>query len=108
VGLARPEPFRASSARVRVVGPSELPEVDRRAVQDGTVELILQEPAGRRLEDRVLDVLRIVQVARDSGFETCHVELGGTGDRGPRRVPDRVPAPRRRRAARAWTRRLAA
>jgi len=53
-------------ARVRVVGPCELPEIDRRAVEAGAVELVYQEPAGRRLEDRVLDVLRVCQLAAEN------------------------------------------
>ncbi len=50
-------------ARIRVVGPCELPEVDPAALQPGETEFVFQSPAGRRLEDRVLDVLRICQVA---------------------------------------------
>ena len=52
--------------RVRVVGPCDRPEIDRRAVEDGTPEFVFQEPAGRRLEDRVLDVLRVCQLAAES------------------------------------------
>ncbi|MBK7878851.1 MAG: hypothetical protein IPJ77_24595 [Planctomycetes bacterium] len=50
-------------ARIRVVGPCELPEVDARNLGPGETEFVFQSPAGRRLEDRVLDVLRICQVA---------------------------------------------
>ncbi len=53
-------------ARIRVVGPCELPEVDPAALQPGETEFVFQSPAGRRLEDRVLDVLRICQVATQS------------------------------------------
>ncbi len=51
------------AARVRVVGPSDLPHIDREAIENGWTEFVLQEPAGRKLEDRVLDVLRVCQLA---------------------------------------------
>ena len=51
------------SARIRMVGPCSLPEIDRRVVADGATEFVFQELAGRRLEDRVLDVLRVCQLA---------------------------------------------
>ncbi len=51
------------AARIRTVGPSERPEVDPSVVCSGTAEFVFQEPAGRRLEDRVLDALRICKVA---------------------------------------------
>lgn len=49
--------------RVRVVGPSDLPHIDPRVIENGESEFVLQEPAGRKLEDRVLDVLRICRLA---------------------------------------------
>ncbi len=52
-----------SVVKVRVVGPCELPHVDATALDGGTAEFVLQLPAGRRLEDRVLDVLRVCQLA---------------------------------------------
>ena len=62
--LARSDWHKGSRpALIRVVGPCERPEVDNRTLEAGTTELILQEPAGRRLCDRVLDVLRITQMA---------------------------------------------
>lgn len=57
-------------ARLRVVGPSELPHVDREAVERGEAEFVFQEPAGRKLEDRVLDVLRVYRVAADTRGES--------------------------------------
>jgi hypothetical protein len=54
------------SARIRMVGPCALPEIDRQVVADGATEFVFQEPAGRRLEDRVLDVLRVCQLASSS------------------------------------------
>lgn len=53
-------------ARIRIVGPCELAEIDRSRIDAGECEFVFQEPAGRRLEDRVLDVLRICQVATQS------------------------------------------
>ena len=37
--------------------------------KEGQAEFVIQVPAGRKLEDRVLDVLRVVRVALD----TCHL-----------------------------------
>lgn len=50
-------------ARVRVVGPCDLPAIDLDTRERGGTEFVLQVPAGRRLEDRVLDVLRVCQLA---------------------------------------------
>lgn len=74
-GLRARSRFGTSAARVRVVGPSDLPEIDRRAIERGEVEFVFQEPAGRRLEDRVLDVLRVCQVAVEVGTPAARVEL---------------------------------
>lgn len=52
-------------ARIRVVGPCEAPQVDPEAIHPGEIEFVLQFPAGRRLEDRVLDLLRLCQVAAE-------------------------------------------
>ena len=53
-------------ARIRIVGPSDLPEIDRDTIVNGECEFVFQEPAGRKLEDRVLDVLRICRLAAES------------------------------------------
>lgn len=53
----------AQPAEIRVIGPADRPVVDRHALEGGIAQLIFQEPAGRRLPDRVLDVLRIAQMA---------------------------------------------
>ena len=46
------------------------------AVLDGCLDFVWQIPAGRRLEDRVLDVLRVWQVAvHYSGLEPSKVRL---------------------------------
>jgi hypothetical protein len=65
-----------SAARVRMVGPCELPEIDRQAIQECGTEFVFQEPAGRRLEDRVLDVLRVCQLASsEENIDTERVRL---------------------------------
>jgi hypothetical protein len=76
-GLRARSRFGSASARVRAVGPSELPQFDRQAVEQGLEEFIFQEPAGRRLADRVLDVLRVCQVAAEVGGRASQVQLAG-------------------------------
>lgn len=67
VGLAGRSTFHRShyTARVRLRGPAEDLLVDADLVATGTADVVLQTPAGRRLEDRVLDLLRVCEVARD-------------------------------------------
>jgi hypothetical protein len=50
-------------ARIRTLRACDPPSVDVESVRSGTSELLLQFPAGRRLEDRVLDVLRCCELA---------------------------------------------
>ena len=46
------------------------------AINDGCLDFVWQIPAGRRLEDRVLDVLRVWQVAvHYSGMDPSEVRL---------------------------------
>ena len=52
-------------ARVRMVCHDQTLEVDREAICDGFFDIVIQEPEGRRLEDRVLDVMRACQTASD-------------------------------------------
>lgn len=83
-GLRARSRFGSQSARVRVVGPSDLPKIDSAAVLRGEAEFVFQEPAGRRLEDRVLDVLRVCHLAGEVSSSTAHVELvPPTGGRAP-------------------------
>jgi len=60
--LFHPDPFGAS---VRLVAAPARPEVDVAVVAEGHVEWVLQVPAGRRLEDRVLDLVRVREVAAE-------------------------------------------
>ena len=46
--------------------------VDWSAVEDGTVEVLFEYPPERRLEDRVLDVIRVFQAA-------CSIDAGEAG-----------------------------
>jgi len=70
--------------RLRVVPAERIPEIDRQAVAGGVIEYVLQFPAGRRLEDRVLDVVRICELAAArAGVEPCEVQLYS-----PSGVPD--------------------
>lgn len=58
------------------------PTFDWERVLEGEVQMVLPQPASRRLEDRVLDMVRIVGAARRlTGLETSRIELlGDTGD----------------------------
>lgn len=52
-----------NTVRLRLAAPEHPLEVDLTAVRSGVVEYVLAFPAGRKLEDRVLDVLRVVELA---------------------------------------------
>ena len=73
-------------ARIRLAGPCEPLQVDHRVVEAGTCEFVLQEQAGRKLEDRVLDVIQLFRLVRSfqgvDGAKVClHVsETGRTPD----------------------------
>jgi hypothetical protein len=63
-------------AKIRLIGPCELPEIDRRLREDGWAQFVLQSPAGRRLEDRVLDLVLVCQLARSTeGIDPERIEL---------------------------------
>jgi hypothetical protein len=73
-------------ARIRMVGPAERPEVDSHALERGEADVVFQEPPGRRLEDRVLDVVRICQLAQDTeGVDRGRIHFISPTDR---REPD--------------------
>lgn len=75
-------------ARIRSVGPTELPQLDPEAVENGYAEIVYQEPAGRRLEDRVLDALRMRRLAaRSEGVDADRVGFQHDSDR---RLPDEL------------------
>ncbi len=85
--LARPEWHEGRRpARIRMVGPAERPEIDSTALEQGEAEVVFQEPPGRRLEDRVLDVVRICKLAQDTeGVDRAQIHF--ISPRG-RREPD--------------------
>ena len=67
---------RPRGARVRFIDSSDLPEIDIEPIAEGKLDLVFQAPPGRKLEDRVLDVLRIWQVvAAQSGLGSDAMEL---------------------------------
>jgi hypothetical protein len=69
-------PIAHQQVMVRLVGPCESPDLDREAMSDGATEFVFQEPAGRRLEDRVMDLLRVCQIAAaQEGRPTRDVRL---------------------------------
>ncbi|MEC8493898.1 MAG: hypothetical protein VXZ39_03175 [Planctomycetota bacterium] len=66
------EPWRAV---VRSVGPAARPTIDSKLIQDGTAEFVFQEPAGRRLADRVVDVMQICRLAMETtGIDGVEVQ----------------------------------
>jgi hypothetical protein len=76
----------ALPARLRVVGPAEPVGIAADDVEGDFVAFVLQEPPGRRLEDRVLDVVRLCRVAAlMDGVAADRIELRN-GARGP--TPD--------------------
>ncbi len=87
-GLRGHSPFHLTPrrARVHLVGAFERPIVSVDAVTEGCTDFVFQTPAGRRLEDRVLDVLRLCQlVASTSELGLEDIELTAP-DKGP--MPD--------------------
>ena len=64
-GLRGGSPFHpvANGAWIREANSCDLPEICLDAITDGCLDYVWQIPAGRKLEDRVLDVLRVWQVA---------------------------------------------
>jgi hypothetical protein len=63
--------------RIRNCGPADLPEIDESTLRHDQAEFVMQEPAGRRLADRVLDVINLYQVAKNTpGIDRTEVSLG--------------------------------
>jgi hypothetical protein len=76
-GLRATSPFHPApkGACVREVPATELPEINLDFVAEGQVDFVFQIPPGRRLEDRVLDLVRVYQVAVHSGVEPAQIRL---------------------------------
>ena len=75
--LARCPLFQqARPVRLRMIGPCDAPAIDRDCIEAGSADLVLQVPAGRRLEDRVLDVLRVFEVIESlEGVDPTRIAL---------------------------------
>jgi hypothetical protein len=52
-------------AALRVLNASEVPRIDPKVVELGQTQFVIQMPPGRRLVDRVLDTLRLRQIAAE-------------------------------------------
>jgi len=69
----------AQPASLRMVSAVQMPTIDVASVENGCTEFVVQVPPGRRLEDRVLDALRLAEVAANFahvdpervGFDCC-------------------------------------
>lgn len=79
-------PAGRQQARIRIAEEGCDAEIDRGAVCRGAVEFVLRRPADRRLEDRVLDVLRVCELAAaDEDLDPRQVRLVAPGEE---REPD--------------------
>jgi len=68
-------------ARIRLVESCQRPEPEFAAIAGGEIDFVYQVPAGRRLEDRVLDCLRVFRVATDyPEIEPRHIRFEGQTD----------------------------
>ena len=64
-------------AIVRSVPAGTEPRVDLDTVRSGSAELVFEEPRGRALPDRVLDVVRVSQIAlRTQGIDRLQIHFG--------------------------------
>jgi hypothetical protein len=79
-GLRGQSPFHFApkGAVIREVSWCDLPQVCQETITDGKVDFVFPVAPGRRLEDRVLDLLRVFQVAVNySRVELANVKLCG-------------------------------
>lgn len=85
-GLKGSSPFHdiPKGVCLREVAAHEPVEVSLDVILEGRVDLVFQVLAGRRLQDRVLDVIRARQVAENCGVSPDQIELvTGVGIRQP-------------------------
>ncbi len=69
---------------VREFDGADAPTISLEPVYEGCVDFAMQVKPGRRLEDRVLDVLRVLQAAPGiCGIEPSKVHLRAGGDKEP-------------------------
>lgn len=57
--------FPRPEVHLELVDSLERPRLDWDAIADGQPQLAVEATPGRRLEDRVLDLLRVIQAARE-------------------------------------------
>ena len=57
--------FPRPELHLELVSDLDRPRLDWDAIADGQPQLAVERIAGRRLEDRVLDLLRVIQAARE-------------------------------------------
>lgn len=68
-------------ARVSFVSACQPVSIDVETVQQGRTEFVVQMPVGRRLEDRVLDGLRLIALASNfENVDSARVRFSGQGD----------------------------
>ena len=81
-GLRGQSPFHPAprGAQVRQVGPDEPLAPDLEAIAGGLADFVYRREPGRRLEDRVLDALRVWQAARNLGVEPADIRFAHPGD----------------------------
>lgn len=86
-GLRASSPFHSPprGATIREVPHGQLPSTDCAFVAEGMVDIVFQVPAGRRLEDRVLDLVRVYQMALESGVQPTSISMVPPD---PEHVPD--------------------
>lgn len=91
-GLRAVNPFHPEVERVRIraFDAAQLPGIDVEALVEGPAEFVYQVPAGRKLEDRVLDALRVVELAITTfelGIDAIELLSVSSGS-GKGRLPD--------------------
>ncbi len=63
--------------RVRSVGPGQALTIDTATLEQGVAEFVFEQPSGRRLKDRVLDVVAVVRMAQQlRGIDAKRTNLG--------------------------------
>ncbi len=77
--------------RVRLTSCLETQPLDWAAIEDGTPEVLFQRPDARRLEDRVLDVVRVARAASQMvQVECAQLEFEARPQAGDSCLPDEV------------------
>jgi hypothetical protein len=76
-GIRGQSPFHPcpKGASIRQAGPDEDLELSIDAISQGCVDFVYRVPPDRRLEDRVLDALRVWQAALNGGVDPSNVSF---------------------------------